>query len=116
FRRLAPLRPNVSSPAPSTSSENLAARDVVDGVALLDRWRNERATLLGTLVPAPSATDQTALAAELDRLADVYDAVADVMVAEAVHQNVRGNNERAGAVLAALDRQDRPPEMEFVRT
>jgi hypothetical protein len=116
MRRLAPLRPNVAAAAPATSSENLAARDVVDGVALLDRWRNERATLLGTLVPAPAQADRDALAAELDRLADVYDAVADVMMAEAVHQNVRGNNERAGAVLAALDRQDRPPEMEFVRT
>lgn len=116
FRRLAPLRQNVAPPAPATPSENLAARDVVDGVALLERWRNERSTLLGALVPTPTAAEQTLLAAELDRLADIYDAVADVMVAEAVHQNVRGNNERAGAVLAALDRQDRPPEMEFVRT
>ena len=116
FRRLAPLRQNVAPPAPATASENLAARDVVDGVALLERWRNERPTLLGALVPVPSAAEQTMLAAELDRLADTYDAVADVRVAEAVHQNVLGNNERAGAVLAALDRQDRPPEMEFVRT
>lgn len=116
IRRLAPLRPNVAPPAAATSSENLATRDVVDGVALLDRWRNERATLLNALAPAPSAADRDALASELDRLADVYDAVADVLVAEAVHQNVRGNNERAGAVLAALDRQERPPEMQFVRT
>ena len=116
FRRLAPLRPNVAAPAPPTTSENLAARDVADGVTLLERWRNERSTLLGTLVPVPAAAEQTMLAAELDQLADIYDAVADVMVAEAVHQNVRGNNERAGAVLAALDRQDRAPEMEFVRT
>jgi hypothetical protein len=116
IRRLAPLRPNVAPPAAATSSENLATRDVVDGVALLDRWRNERATLLGTIVPAPVGADRDGIAAELDGLADVYDAVADVLVAEAVHQNVRGNNERAGAVLAALDRQDRPPEMQFVRT
>jgi hypothetical protein len=116
FRRLVPLRLNVIAPAPATSSENLAARDVVDGVALLDRWRNERLGLFGALVPSPAPAERDMLAAELDRLADVYDAVADVMVAEAVHQNVRGNNERAGAVLAALDRQERPPEMEFVRT
>ncbi|HEY5418341.1 MAG TPA: hypothetical protein VIK41_26075 [Gemmatimonadaceae bacterium] len=116
FRRLAPLRSNVAPPAPATASENLAARDVVDGVTLLERWANERSTLLATLVPVPSPAEQTMLAEELDRLADIYDAVADVMVAEAVHQNVRGNNERAGAVIAALDRQDRPPEMEFVRT
>jgi hypothetical protein len=116
IRRLAPLRPDGAPPPPTSPSENIAARDVVDGVTLLDRWRAERATLLGTLVPAPPATDQASLGAELDRLADLYDAVADVMVAEAVHQNVLGNNERAGAVLAALDRQDRPPAMDFVRT
>ena len=53
---------------------------------------------------------------ELNRLAELYDAVADLMVAEAVHQNVLGNNERAGAVIAALDRQERPPTMDFIRT
>jgi hypothetical protein len=116
FRRVAPLRPDGSAPSGDAPSEALAARDVVDGVTLLERWRGERATLLGTVQPAPPPTDQTALALELDRLADLYDAVADVMVAEAVHQNVAGNNERAGAVLGALDRQERPPRMEFVRT
>jgi hypothetical protein len=116
IRRLAPLRPDGSPPLPVTPSENIAARDVVDGVRLLDRWRAERATLLGTLQPVPPQADRDALGAELDRLADLYDAVADIMVAEAVHQNVLGNNERAGAVLAALDRQDRPPRMDFVRT
>jgi hypothetical protein len=64
----------------------------------------------------PADADRDALAGELDRLADFYDAVCDVMVAEAVHQNVLGNNERAGAVLAALDRQGIPPRMDFVRT
>jgi hypothetical protein len=53
---------------------------------------------------------------QLNALARLYDAVADVMVAEAVHQNVLGNNERAGAVLAALDRQGIAPRMDFVRT
>jgi len=64
----------------------------------------------------PPQSHRDALARELDRLADVYDAVADLLVAEAVHQNVLGNNERAGAVLAAIDRQGRPPRMDFVRT
>ena len=56
------------------------------------------------------------LAAELDRLADSYDAVADLLLAETVHQNVLGNHERAAAALGALDRQGRPPRVEFVRT
>lgn len=117
FRRLVPLRPTGDAAAQTTTpSENISARDVVDGVALLDRWRNEGPALLDLLVPAPPAADKTALGAVLDALASAYDAVADVMVAEVVHQNVLGNRDRAGAVLAALDRQETPPRMDFIQT
>src|SRR5262249_22051684 len=116
FRRLAPLRPDGAAPAVDGPAEAIAARDVVDGVALLDRWRTGRATPLDALQLAPPAAHPVALTQRPARLADLYDAVADVMVAEAVHQNVVGTNERAGAVLAALDRQERPPRMDFVRT
>jgi hypothetical protein len=119
LRQLVPLRPDASAPAsPSTSpSETLAARDVIDGVALIDRWRTrDGATSAIALQPPPTPAEWEQLTSEVERLADAYDAVADVLVAEAVHQNVAGNNERAGAVLAALDRQGRPPPMDFVRT
>jgi hypothetical protein len=118
FRLLAPLRPaGEDAPATTEASEAIAARDVVNGVRLLERWRTERATLLAALQPPPATqSERDALAGELDGLAAFYDAVCDVMVAEAVHQNVLGNNERAGAVLAALDRQGVPPRMDFVRT
>ncbi len=115
---LAPLRPAGDDAPPTTGAAEAiaAARDVVNGVRLLERWRTERATLLGALKPPPSsASERDDLAGELDQLASFYDAVCDVMVAEAVHQNMLGNNERAGAVLAALDRQGVPPRMEFVR-
>jgi hypothetical protein len=117
FRRLVPLRPTGDGAAASTTpSENISARDVVDGVALIERWRNEKSTLLNLLVPVPPDADRVSLGALLDGLTTTYDAVADVMVAEAVHQNVLGNRDRAGAVLAALDRQETPPPMDFIRT
>jgi hypothetical protein len=129
IRRMVPLRPDGAAAAAPTPSDNVAARDVVDGVALLERWRTEGPALFDALQdyvtwPPPPAEvfvmppqpERDALAAELDRLADAYDAVADVLVAEAVHQNVLGNNERAGAALEALDRQGHPPRLEFVRT
>ncbi|HTE47842.1 MAG TPA: hypothetical protein VK636_21555 [Gemmatimonadaceae bacterium] len=120
FRRLVPLRssgdPTSAPVAPATASDNIAARDVVDGVTLIQRWQNEGVKLLSALVPAPPAADMTALGAVLDALAGTYDAVADVMIAEAVHQNVLGNGVRSGAVLAALDRQETPPRMDFVKT
>ena len=117
LRVLAPLRPAADdqpAAAGTGPAEAIAARDVADGIALLERWRTDRGGLLTALEAAPE--HRAALTIQLDRLADVYDAVADVMVAEAVHQNVLGNNERAGAVLAALDRQGVPPRMDFVRT
>ena len=129
IRRLAPLRPDGAAPAPPTTSDHVAARDVVDGVALLERWRNEGPALFDALqqlvkFPPPPAEvfvmppqeQRNQLAVELDRLADSYDAVADLLLAEAVHQNVLGNHERAAAALGALDRQGRPPRVEFVRT
>jgi len=117
LRRLFPLRPTGETVAPPAgASETLAARDVVDGVALLQAWRDQQAALFTRLVPAPDANDTPLLADELNRLTDLYDAVADLMVAEAVHQNVLGNNDRAGAAIAALDRQERPPTLDFVRT
>jgi len=120
FRVLFPLRPDTNFVnAPSTPSspptESVAVRDVVDGVTLLERWRNERATVLSRLTLPPGA-DAAGLSAELDRLADLWDAASDVMMAEAVYQTVQGNYERAGAVLATLDRQERPPEPAVVKT
>jgi hypothetical protein len=117
LRLLFPLRPTgEATAAPAGPSETMAARDVVDGVALLQAWRDTQAALFARLAPPPDAADLPLLGDELNRLADLYDAVADVMVAEAVHQNVQGNNERAGAVIAALDRQERPPSLDFMRT
>ena len=49
-------------------------------------------------------------------VADLADAVSDVLVAEAVHQATSGNLERSGAALAAHDQQGPPPDPEFVRT
>jgi hypothetical protein len=49
---------------------------------------------------------------QVDRLADVYDAVADVVLAEAVHQLVAGRPERAQAATRFLDRQEPPVEPE----
>jgi hypothetical protein len=112
-RRFAPLRPS-AAPAEAGPTEAIAARDVVDGVALLQRWRNNRAAVLTGLGVVTG--DRPAVSTVLDDVAATYDAVGDVLVAEAVHQSVLGNYERAGAALAAVDKQQRPPEPEVIRT
>ena len=112
-RRFAPLRPS-GEPAGSGPQEAVAAADVVDGVALLQRWRDDRSAVLAGLSVASG--DRPSVSAVLDDVAMTYDAVSDVLVAEAVYQTVLGNYERAGAALAAVDKQQPPPEPEVVRT
>jgi len=112
LRGLAPVQH--SGDVPTGPVEAIAARDVVDGVTLLDRWRTGRAGVL-TAIGATGA-DASSVSAVLDEVAGVLDAVGDVLMSEAVFQTVRGNPERAGAALAAIDRQGRPPDPEVVRT
>jgi hypothetical protein len=52
----------------------------------------------------------------IDTVADALDALGDLTLSEAVHQIVRGNHERASAVLAALAEGTVPPTPEIVGT
>lgn len=119
LRRTAPLRgPDVQ---PDEPVEVLAARDVVDGVAILDRWHANPSAVLADvaahsgLAALPSG-DAASLRAVLDDVYATYDAVSDVLVAEAVHQAAAGNLERSGAALAAHDRHSAAPELDYIAT
>jgi hypothetical protein len=114
LRLFAPLRHTDAELNQPT--EAIAARDVVDGVALLDRWAAAGGRAAVFAAAAVRSQDQAGVAAVLDAAASAYDAVSDVLVAESVFQMVRGNSERASAALAALDRQELPVRPEVVDT
>ena len=117
MRRTAPLRgPDV---APDESVEVLAARDVVDGVTLLDRWRRDPNAVLTAIADQagsspPPSDGRDRLREVIDDVHDSYDAVSDLLVAESVHQAAVGNLDRSGAALAAHDRHSRAPDLEYV--
>jgi hypothetical protein len=97
-----------SSPAGAGASEAVAPADVVDGLALLRKLDADAHLLAG--LPG-------AVADLVGRLDDALDAVADLTLAESVHQLLRGNTLRAGATLDAIARGDTPPpELDVVRT
>jgi hypothetical protein len=117
LRRTAPLRGEVVQH--DEPVEVLTARDVVDGVAILDRWRQpggpaEVLAEISANAGSMPAADNAALRRVLDDVAGEYDAVSDVLVAEAVHQAALGNTERAGAALAAHDRHGRVADLDFI--
>ncbi|WP_133244903.1 hypothetical protein [Caulobacter radicis] len=113
--------------------ETLPAGKVVDGLALLQRWKTGKAEgrwdpqtipfgaeLSGVRLPSQNGADAAAwraIAAELDGLADLMDAASDLILAESVHQVVQGNPMRSGAALEAVGRGELPPpDFDVIRT
>jgi hypothetical protein len=116
FRQAAPLATAEAGPDDGEPLEAIAARDVVDGVTLLKRWKADRNGLYASLSVPVSSADAADVDAEIKRLDDALDAVSDLLLAESVHQTVLGNAERSAAALDALDRQAAFPDIGVVRT
>ena len=66
--------------------------------------------------PPPPADKQTAIDLEVERLLDVHDAVADLVLAEGVHQAVLGNFDRVAATLDSVGRGGFPTEPAVLET
>jgi len=121
FRAQYPLVADKITPGASTDviSEK-EANQVVDGYALLE------AVLLDPPLSYPYGVDglpqdendpaAKAIIAEVERLKETFDSIADLSLAESVFQVTQGNFERAGAMLKALSEGNAPPEPEIVRT
>ncbi len=92
-RRLAPPPVVTATGTP----EGLPPTAVCDGLALS---RMDRSTVLDAVDAGQRATVE----AVLDALLDAVDAVADLLLAESVHQVVRGNTDRAAGALDTLNR------------
>ena len=104
--------------------EAIAASNVVDGRALL---RHVEASAqqgypwgIATLPLDPDPTRRAAMNAAIDaavaHIRDVNDAVADLALAEGVHQAVIGNYDRSAGTLEAFAKGNRPPEVDVIRT
>jgi hypothetical protein len=95
--------------------EAVAARDVVDGIRLLQLFAGTGWEAI-VLRLGVTGTRRNRLEDVLTEVASRYDAVTDVLFSEAIHQMADGNFVRASAAAAALDRQERPVEPDIVRT
>ncbi|MFD9323062.1 hypothetical protein ACFWDQ_36360 [Streptomyces sp. NPDC060053] len=110
LRALAPLQP-VPGVAPGDTPEVVTAHDVVDGRRISERTAEEVLADLRAKVTPPlrPADEVPAVAAALTALHDDVDALADLLLAESVHQLTGRNPERAGATLQTLAAGGHPP-------
>lgn len=111
--KLEPTRTDADVPIDQVDASN-----VLDGLQLVERVRstgNDNYPFGLDLEPAGPA-ESAAIDAEVQRLLDLHDAVADLALAEGVHQAVQGNFDRVAATLDAYTRGHYPPEPDVVRT
>lgn len=114
-------RINSTKTAADVPVEAVEARNVVDGLALVDHIRKtgKKTYPFGKSLPVPPQVEQAqinAVDAEVDRIVDIHDAVADLALAEGVYQAVQGNYDRVASTLDSYSRGDFPPEPDVVRT
>ncbi len=102
---------------PSVPIEAIEARNVMDGMKLVMAMRGGAPKYpFGKPLPLALPAEAAAIQAEADKLLDIYDAIADLALAEGVHQAVQGNFERIGATLDAYTSGHFPPDPEVVQT
>ncbi len=98
--------------------EAVEARNVVDGLGLATHVRKSgnRSYPFDLSLPAATPAQSAVIDAEVQLLLDVHDAIADLTLAEGVHQAVVGNIDRAAATLDAFGRASLPLEPHVVQT
>jgi hypothetical protein len=128
LRKQFPLVADKLSPTQSgstTPARLIAARNVLDGSRLVAHVREKGiATYPFGLptgsgeaeLPAANAAEAAAINKEVQKLLDLNDAVADLVMSENVYQVVRGNFEKAASISQAFSEGKYPHEPEVVQT
>lgn len=115
LRHRFPLVANKSGDT-TVSADAVAARNVVDGLALLKVWKERQGGLAELLANGrfPTQEELLAVADELRRTEETLDSVADLLTSEAVYRIVNGDPTQANASLDAMAKGSRPPEATIV--
>ena len=103
------------------SIEAIEARNVVNGLALVEHMIavDNFSYPFGKppdVLPDVTPAQHIAIDAEVDRLRESHDAIADLALSEGVYQAVLGNYDRVASTYDAYARGNFPPEPDVVRT
>jgi hypothetical protein len=112
---------NLASTAtpPGVPIEAIEARNVLDGRKLAEQITSSGVSTYPfglTTLPAATAAEAAAISQTASGLLDIYDAIADLALAEGVHQAAQGNFDRIAATLDAYTTGNFPPEPQVAQT
>lgn len=109
-----------TSEQPINSVEAIEARNVIDGLALIEQIKKSGATTYPFgktfLKPVDAPAQAAAINDAVNKMMDSNDAVADVALAESVHQIVQGNYERGAATFDTYSKGSFPPIPDVIQT
>jgi len=97
----------------------LEARNVINGYTLVEQIQKSGIATYPfgkSSLPSINLAESTVINSEVDRILDLHDAVADLVLAEGVFQAVQGNYGRVASNLDAYAKGTFPPEPEVVQT
>jgi hypothetical protein len=108
----------VDSATEDEAIENVEARNVCDGVLLLNHVRTNpiKTYPWSKNLERGTPAQETIINDEVASLFEIHDSIADVIIAETVHQVTTGNVDRAAGVMDAFGKNGFPPEPEVVNT
>jgi hypothetical protein len=122
LRKAFPLRAdrfNATKTEEEVPIEAVEARNVMDGLSLVNHLKqpgSPQTYPFGKDLPPANAAQAAAINAVVDRLLNTHDAIADLALAEGVHQAVQGNFDRVAATLDAYSKGNFPPEPAVIQT
>ena len=105
------------------SITQIEARNVLDGLALVNHIASseEKAFPFGLIIkessnPIEKEKIRTVISSEANRIININDAVADLAMAETVHQVVQSNYDRAAGVLETYSKGGFPQSPDVIKT
>ncbi|HEX2375691.1 MAG TPA: hypothetical protein VHO93_17060 [Actinomycetota bacterium] len=115
--------PLVADKLTDTASEDadpidaVEARNVVDGYALISHIKATGAAAypFGKQLEPATPAEAAVIDAEVDRIRDLQDAVADLAMSEGIYQTVLGNVDRVASTLDAYSQGNFPPDPEVAQ-
>ena len=101
-------------------AEVVEARNVVDGLALIDHIKTSKQENYpfgkSFLENVDDQAQANAINAEVKKIMDINDALADLALAESVHQVTQGNYDRGASTLDSFSKGNFPPIPDFIQT
>ncbi len=125
LRKEFPLVGKQNSETETEESENapiqsIEARNVINGADLIEHIKGlevkEYPFDLNGLPDNASTGEKKAIKEEIDKILNINDAIADLAIAESVHQVVQGNYDRAAATLDTYSKGNFPPIPDLIQT